>query len=58
MLASGEENTEILISDDEEGNGFHELFYGMSKSDDMIAECEELAGCEPYGLEPHKILLG
>ena len=48
----------VIVSDDEEGNGYHEIFYGMTMTDDVIAEIEDLNGCEPMGLEPHTVMLG
>lgn len=33
QIKKGNGNKHILISDDDEGNGFHTLFYGFSDSD-------------------------
>ena len=34
QIQKGNGHKHILISDDDEGNGFHTLFYGFSDSDD------------------------
>lgn len=43
----------VLISDDEEGNGFHECYFGISDAKDFPLECL------PMDLEPKDcVLLG
>ena len=58
LVKAGKGNMKVIVSDDEEGNGYHEIFYGMTMTDDVIAEIEDLNGCEPMGLEPHTVMLG
>ena len=49
-IRDGYGNKHILISDDDEGNGYHELFYGISTiEDDIIDELYE-AGMLPFGV--------
>ena len=34
-VKKGNGNKKILISDDDEGNGYHELFFGITSGDNM-----------------------
>ena len=36
QIALGNGNKHILISDDDEGNGFHTLFYSFSNDSDVL----------------------
>jgi len=36
MVKNGDGNKVVLISNDEEGNGFHTLFYGFNETEDDI----------------------
>lgn len=48
-IQKGNGKREVLISDDDEGNGFHYLFYGFSST----------RTTEEFGYDPNKqILLG
>ena len=58
LVKAGKGGMKVIVSDDEEGNGFHEIFYGVTMADEFIAECEDQTGCEPLGLEPHTVMIG
>lgn len=58
LVRAGDGDMEVLCSDDEEWNGFHEIGYGLTKTDVIIAECKEQAGFEPDDIEPHKVIIG
>lgn len=36
-IKNGNGGKKILISDDDEGNGYHELFFGITPSKDIIS---------------------
>lgn len=36
QVAMGNGSKKILISNDDEGNGYHELFFGFSKSSEVV----------------------
>lgn len=38
QIKKGNENKKILITQDDEGNGYHNLFYGFSDDPDEIKE--------------------
>lgn len=40
----GNGNKYIVISDDNEGNGYHGMFYGFSDAIDMDAQCKMFGG--------------
>ena len=42
QIAKGNGNKHILISDDDEGNGFHTLFYGLDDSKDLLEYAIEM----------------
>ena len=49
QIQKGNGKKEILLSDDDEGNGFHILFYGFTTGD----------GVKDYGYDPDKqVILG
>ena len=50
-------NKRILISEDDEGNGFHELFYAFIKDKSAIKEALENSNT-PYFDENEFVLLG
>lgn len=54
-IRDGYGNKHILISDDDEGNGYHELFFGISPIEDDIVN--ELCGADmlPYGVDKNNI---
>lgn len=41
-IRQGYGDRHILISDDDEGNGYHTLFFSLSWDDDMIKQALEL----------------
>lgn len=48
QLKAGNGKRHIMISGDDEGNSYHELFYGFSPDLDFSDPC--MAGCLPYGV--------
>lgn len=42
QIKKGNGDKAILISDDDEGNGFHTLFYSFCDDKEYIAECLEI----------------
>lgn len=49
QVQKGNGKKEILLSDDDEGNGFHILFYGFTTGDEV----------KEYGYDPEKqVILG
>lgn len=45
----------VLLSDDEEGNGFHECYYTFSNADHLLQGCANA----PYDLDPKDcVILG
>lgn len=64
QMKLGNGNMEIVVSDDEEGNGYHDLFSNMATSDDMIDELIDVYGeyaedeVERLGLVRGKMVLG
>ena len=48
QIKAGNGKRHIMISGDDEGNSYHELFYGFSPDLDFSDPC--MAGCLPYGV--------
>ena len=48
QIKAGNGKRHILLSGDDEGNSFHELFYGFST--DMDFDSPFMEGCLPYGV--------
>ena len=51
QVAAGNGKRHIIISGDDEGNSFHELFYGFSPCKDAIGDDSSLY---PYGVTPEQ----
>ena len=51
LMTSGNGKRHIMISGDDEGNSFHELFYGFSHCKDAIGDDDYLY---PYGVTPEQ----
>ena len=49
QIKAGNGKRHIIISGDDEGNSFHELFYGFSPCKDAIGDDDYLY---PYGVTP------
>lgn len=47
----GNGDKRILISTDDEGNGFHELFFGFTLPETLTMDAYEL----PYGVDPEQM---
>ena len=52
QINAGNGNRHIMISSDDEGNGFHELFYGFSGEIDFTEPWTQ--GMLPYGVTPEE----
>ena len=50
QMKAGNGKRHIMISSDDEGNGFHELFYGFSPVTDTFPDGSIL----PYGVTPEE----
>ena len=50
-IKNGNGKRHIIISGDDEGNSFHELFYGFSPCKDAIGDDDYLY---PYGVTPEQ----
>ena len=50
-MKAGNGKRHIIISGDDEGNSFHELFYGFSPCKDAIGDDDYLY---PYGVTPEQ----
>ena len=53
QMAAGNGQRRILLSGDDEGNSYHELFFGFSPDmdfDDPVMSC-----CLPYGVTPKDV---
>lgn len=48
QIEKGNGNKKILISDDDEGNGFHELFFSFTDPATLTMDAYLL----PYGVDP------
>ena len=48
QVDAGNGDKQVLISIDDEGNGFHELFFGFTDPLNMTMDAYEL----PYGIDP------
>lgn len=53
-VRAGHGDYSIMISDDDEGNGYHYLWYSFTTADKMIEDCSH-AGLD---LDPEEIILG
>ena len=51
QINAGNGKRHIMISDDDEGNGYHELFFGFSPCKDTIGDD---AYMYPYGVTPEQ----
>ena len=51
QIKAGNGKRHIIISGDDEGNSFHELFYGFSPCKDAIGDDDYLY---PYGVTPEE----
>ena len=51
QINAGNAKRHIIISGDDEGNSFHELFYGFSPCKDAIGDDDYLY---PYGVTPEQ----
>ena len=49
QIKAGNGKRHILLSGDDEGNSYHEMFYGFSKCEDAIGD---EAYMYPYGVTP------
>jgi hypothetical protein len=59
QMKAGNGNRHIMISGDDEGNSFHELFYGFSEVSDTFPEyCLMPYGVTPEQAEKEYIVLG
>ena len=49
----------VLLSDDEEGNGFHECYYSFSDAKELLAGNAAIYTNAPYDLNPEDcVILG
>lgn len=55
-IRKGNGNKEVLISDDEEGNGFHGIYYAFTPAEKMMEGCDPTY--LPYGIKANTMLLG
>lgn len=53
QIKAGNGKRHIMISQDDEGNGYHELFYGFSPDLDFTQPGME--GLLPYGVTPEQV---
>ena len=51
QIKAGNGKRHIIISGDDEGNSFHELFFGFSKCKDAIGDDSYMY---PYGVTPEQ----
>lgn len=51
QIKAGNAQRHIIISGDDEGNSFHELFYGFSPCKDAIGDNDYMY---PYGVTPEQ----
>ena len=51
QIKAGNAQRHIIISGDDEGNSFHELFFGFSKCKDAIGDNDYMY---PYGVTPEQ----
>ena len=58
QIAKGNGDKEILISQDDEGNSYHSLFYGFMDSLDSIKECKEFSGFHDDNKPEDVVILG
>lgn len=54
-IRDGYGNKHILISDDDEGNGYHELFYGISTIKEEEINALANMGMIPYGMTKEEL---
>lgn len=52
-IRNGNGNKKVLLSDDEEGNGFHECVYAFTPAEKMMD-----GPYTPYGVQENTMLLG
>ena len=53
-MKNGNGNKKVMISDDDEGNGYHELFCGFTPTEEMFEGCcYEIL---PYGVNTEKAI--
>ena len=53
-IKSGNGGKKILLSDDDEGNGFHHLFYSFSNVEETIGNDDYLL---PYGADKENFII-
>ena len=53
QIKAGNGKRHILLSGDDEGNSYHELFYGFTP--DMDFDEPYMAGCLPYGVTANDV---
>ena len=58
VIKEGHGKKHILISTDDEGNGFHTLFYGIQTSQDEINSTYEYCLIDSSEKPEHVVLLG
>ena len=46
-IAAGDGDKHIVVSDDNEGNGYHGLFYGFTAADDFVDEIYDSRYTDP-----------
>ena len=55
LVKDGQGDKQILISDDEEGNGYHFIWYDFTTDEDSIKECMDISSI--YDLDPSKVVI-
>ena len=55
LVKDGYGDKEILISDDEEGNGYHKVWYDFTIDEGSIMDCIDITGMP--SVDPKKVVI-
>ena len=55
LVKDGQGDKQILISDDEEGNGYHFIWYDFTVGEDEVKDCMEVSCIS--SVDPKKVVI-